>query len=379
LVAISALSAQASAAYRAADQLRARGVQVVIGGLHASVEPQEALDHADAVVIGEGESVWPALVSAAAAGSLRPEWRASDYAPVDVRLLPTPRYDLLDLDRYRRLPVQTSRGCPWRCDFCASSVMLRQTYRTRPVESVIRDVLAIQSLRRRPFLELADDNTFVDKAWGRELCEQLEPLGVNWFAETDVSVADDEELLTAIRQSGGRQLLIGLESPEPQALEGVEMRANFKARRWAGCREAVRRIQDHGIAVNGCFVLGLDGHSPEIFQEVWNFATELPLFDVQITVLTPFPGTPLYARLLEEGRILQPRRWDLCTLFDVNFVPRGMSVEELRAGLYWLAERLYSAQCVETRQRGFFERQVHRAKPTRRGSDRQQWKNARSS
>jgi radical SAM superfamily enzyme YgiQ (UPF0313 family) len=168
-------------------------------------------------------------------------------------------------------------------------------------------------------------------------------------------VADDEELLRLMKQARCRQLLIGLESPDQSPLEGVELISNFKARRAASYVEAIRRIQEQGITVNGCFVLGLDRHTPEIFQEVLDFALRVPLYEVQITLLTAFPGTPLYDRFLREGRILEPERWDLCTLFDVNFQPRNMTVEQLREGMYWLTERLYSAACMERRRRPFFE------------------------
>jgi radical SAM superfamily enzyme YgiQ (UPF0313 family) len=354
LVAISTFSAQVGEAYAIADRLRQAGVKVSMGGLHVTVRPEEALEHADYVVTGEGENVWPHVVRAAEQGTERRLWRASEFAPVDVNELPVPRYDLLAGRPYNRFTVQTSRGCPWRCSFCASNVMLRQAYRKRPVADVRRDIEALLRLRQRPFIEFADDNTFVDKAWGKELCRQLIPLRLSWFTETDISVADDDELLTLMRKSGCRQVLIGLESPEPTALEGLELRGNFKARRWATSRDAVRRIQAHGITVNGCFILGLDRHTPEIFQQVLDFALEVPLYEVQITVLTPFPGTPLYDRLLAAGRILQPERWDLCTLFDVNFVPERMTPEQLRRGMYWLAERLYSEECVVRRQRPYF-------------------------
>ncbi len=357
LVAISTFSAQVFEAYAIADRLRAAGVRVAMGGLHVTVRPDEALEHADFVVTGEAEVAWPHVVRAIEAGAEQRLWHAADVSTVDVQDLPVPRYDLLAERPYNRFTVQTSRGCPWRCDFCASNVMLRQRYRKRPVEDVARDIRALCSLRKRPFVEFADDNTFVDKDWGKELCRQLIPLGIKWFTETDVSVADDPELLRLMRQAGCRQVLIGLESPEPGSLEGVELRSNFKARRWATNREAVREIQSHGITVNGCFILGLDGHTTDIFEQVLTYAQETPLYDVQITVLTPFPGTPLYDRLLAEGRIIDPGRWDLCTLFDVNFVPKLMSADELRKGIYWLAERLYSDESMESRQRGFYNSQ----------------------
>ncbi len=354
LVAISTFSAQIFEAYSIADRLRAAGVKVAMGGLHVSVLPEEAAQHADYVAVGEGEHVWPQIVEAAERGAGRRIFCASDAAPVDVSRLPVPRYDLLEQRPYNRFTVQTSRGCPWRCDFCASTVMLSQRYRKRPVEDVIRDVIAIRRLRPNAFIEFADDNTFVDKQWGKELCRALAPLGVKWFTETDISVADDEELLELIASSGCRQLLIGLESPEGSALEGLELRANFKARRAEGYVEAIERIQRAGVTVNGCFILGLDHQGPDVFARVLEFVERTRLYEAQITYLTAFPGTPLYARLEAEGRLLEPRRWELCTLFDVNFRPARMTPQELRAGFFELTEKLYSREALERRRSGFF-------------------------
>ena len=357
LVAISTFSAQAFEAYAVADRLRAAGARVAMGGLHVSVCPDEAAAHADYVIVGEGENVWPAVVAAAAAGAPPRRFNAIDFPAVDVADLPVPRYDLLRTAgrAYNRITVQTSRGCPWRCDFCASTVMLGLPYRKRPVEHVVRDLSAIRELWPNPFVEFADDNTFVDKAWGRRLCEAIAPLGVRWFTETDVTVADDPALLDLMREAGCRQVLIGLESLGAEGLDGIELRANVKAR-WAGrYAEAVRAIQSRGITVNGCFVLGLDGHTERVFDDVLRFATEVGLYDVQVTVMTPFPGTPLHDRLSAEGRIVEPRRWDLCTLFDVNYRPTHMSPDDLRRGLFRLAETLYGDACTRQRRRAFFE------------------------
>ena len=354
LVAISTFSAQVFEAYAIADRLRAHGVKVAMGGVPVTAMPEEALGHADYAVVGEGARTWPAVVRAAEEGRRGLMFNARDHGAVEVGALPVPRYELLGDRPYNRFTVQTSRGCPWRCEFCASTVMLSERYRKRSVGDVVRDIEAICRVRERPFIEFADDNTFVDKAWGKELCRALKPLGVKWFTETDVTVGEDDELLTLMREAGCRQVLIGLESPGRGALEGIELRGNVKAKWHGRYLEAVRNIQRHGVTVNGCFILGLDDHDTGIFAEVLEFAQSVPLYEVQITLLTAFPGTPLYGRLLREGRVVEAGRWDLCTLFDVNYRPAKMTGEELKEGLYWLGARLYSAEATERRRAGFF-------------------------
>lgn len=355
LVAISTFSAQIFEAYAIADRLREKGVKVAIGGLHVSVLPDEALAHADYVVVGEGENVWPEVVESAARGAGPAIFWAADVEPVDIARLPVPRFDLLGDRPYNRYTVQATRGCPWRCDFCASTVMLQAPYRRRPVDQVVRDIRAIQHLHAQPFIEFADDNTFVDKAWGRELCRALMPLKVKWFTETDLSVAEDTELLDLMHRAGCRQVLIGLESPSAGPLAGLEQRADRKARWAPGYAQAIRTIQGRGVTVNACFVLGLDGHTTDVFREIARFAEEVSPFDVQVTLLTAFPGTPLHARLEREGRILQPGAWQLCTLFDVNHRPSGMTPQELRDGIYWLGEQLYSEEATRRRRKAFVD------------------------
>jgi radical SAM superfamily enzyme YgiQ (UPF0313 family) len=356
LVAISTFSAQVFEAYAIADRLRAAGVKVAMGGLHVSVLPDEALEHADMIFLGEAETAWPQAIRLLESGKVQSVWDCRQQPAIDVSKLPIPRYDLLMDRSYTRFPVQTSRGCPWRCDFCASNVMLNKPYRKRPVEHVIRDIRAIKQLERRPFVELADDNTFVDHQWGKELCKQLIGERIKWFTETDISVAGDNQLRSLMRESRCKQVLIGLESPQPASLHGIEQRANFKSRQKLDYLDAIENIQSHGITVNGCFVLGLDSHTPEIFEQVYEFAMKAELWEVQITVLTAFPGTPLYQRLLIENRILEPKRWDLCTLFDVNFQPAQMSVQQLREGIRWLASKLYTAEAIQHRRRNFLNR-----------------------
>jgi len=266
---------------------------------------------------------------------------------------PIPSYELLERERYNRLTVQTQRGCPHRCEFCGASLQLCQKFKVKPVENVVAEIRRIKEIWPRPFIEFADDNTFVNKTHSRELMRALGRERVRWFTETDVSVADDEELLALMRDSGCAQVLIGFESPSRSALVGVEMRSDWKARRLDGYRDAIARIQAHGISVNGCFVLGLDGTGPESFDEVFEFANDSGLYEVQVTIQTPFPGTPLYDRLRKAGRLIHQDGWELSTLFDVNYVPENMTVDQLRDGFRDLIAKLYSDDLVERREKAF--------------------------
>ena len=341
VAAISSYSAQIKEAYELADRFRAVGVKVVMGGLHVTAEPSEALGHADAVVIGEGEIGWPDVLADLARGRLR-----GSYAPggreFDLAAAPMPRYDLLDIERYNRLTVQTQRGCPWRCEFCAASIRLTPKYKVKPVERVMAEIHEIRRYWPRPFIEFADDNTFVNRRHAKALMRAMAGEHLKWFTETDISVADDPELLTLMHDAGCAEVLIGLESPTGPGVAGVEQRRDWKATRVDDYQAAIERIQSHGIAVNGCFVLGLDGDGPEVFEAVERFVRESGQFDVQITVMTAFPGTPLYARLKAEGRLLRERAWEQCTLFDVNFRPRAMPPETLQHEALELGRRLYT-------------------------------------
>jgi radical SAM superfamily enzyme YgiQ (UPF0313 family) len=355
LVAISSYTGQIHDAYRVAERYRSRGVPVVMGGLHVSVLPEEARAHGATAVVGEGELSWPRVIEDFRQGRLQGEYRPPDGAAFDLAQAPMPRYELLEVERYNRLTVQTSRGCPHRCEFCASSILLTPHYRVKPVARIVAEIRRIRELWPEPFIEFADDNSFVNRAHSRELVRALRDEGVKWFTEADVSIADDPDLLDGMRESGCRQVLIGLESPGAAGLDGVELRSNWKLGRLPDYEAAIRRIQTKGITVNGCFVLGLDGQTEQVFDDVYEFVERSGLYEVQITVLTPFPGTPLYRRLDQQGRLLRKGAWETCTLFDVNHVPTGMSPARLRQGLVELAQRLYDRTFVEQRRRRFFQ------------------------
>ena len=388
LVALSTYTCRAFDAYMVADAYRAKGVPVVFGGLHASVLPDEVARHADAVIAGEGEVTWPEVVRDFQRGGrsgLKKIYREARPGQFDLGQAPMPRFDLLlntpsapsqakaetqvtgevhRLGPYNRITVQTSRGCPWDWDFCAASKLYGPRYRIKPVDRVLREVDAVRSLWQRPFIEFADDNTFVNKSWSKKLLGELVDRRIRYFTETDVSLADDEELLDLLYPSGCRQVLIGFETPRRTGLDGMD-RVNWKFKQHGRYLDAIEKIQSRGISVCGCFILGLDTDTPEIFDEVREFIERSRLLEVQITLLTPFPGTRLYDRLLGEGRLLYPGAWERCTLFDVNFRPLRMSVEQLEDGVMQLWRDTWNEEVFSQRKR--YYRQLLRS---RRGQSR---------
>jgi radical SAM superfamily enzyme YgiQ (UPF0313 family) len=376
LIALSTYTARALDAYVVADAYRAHGVPVVLGGLHASVLPREVAQHADAVVVGEAETTWPEVIRDFRQGGrlgLKRFYRETQPGRFDLAESPMPRFDLLAQDPsplpaslpdtmvtgqinrlggYNRITVQTTRGCPWDCDFCAASKLYGPRYRLKPVERVLQEVDAVRSLWRRPFIEFADDNTFVNKRWAKKLLRELEGRHIRYFTESDVSLADDEELLDLLYPSGCRQVLIGFESPRRASLEGVDS-ANWKARQCSRYLDVVDKIQGRGVSVCGCFIVGLDADTPEIFDELRAFIDRSRLLEVQVTILTPFPGTRLYQRLVDEGRMLYPGAWERCTLFDLNFRPLRMSVEQLEEGVMALWRDCWNAEALAARKRHY--------------------------
>ncbi len=353
LVAISTYSAQVDEAYALADHYRAKKVPVVMGGTHVSALPSEAGKHCTSVLIGEGEPLWPLLLGDFQKGAIKPVYSQTPPGGYDLAAAPLPRFDLLDPDKYNRITVQTSRGCPHRCDFCASSILLTDQYKLKPIAKVMAELDAIGQIWDKPFIEFADDNSFVHYDHYKSLLRGMMGRGLRWFTEADINVAKDDELLGLMRDSGCQQVLIGLESPRKNSLDGIELNANWKMKQRDRYLEAIEKIQSYGITVNGCFILGLDGDTQSVFEEVYEFVLESALYEVQITFLTAFPGTPLHERLTREQRVIKRDAWELCTLFDINFTPKDMTIQELQEGFLWLAKTLYSEDVTKARRRKF--------------------------
>ncbi|BBM84085.1 B12-binding domain-containing radical SAM protein [Candidatus Uabimicrobium amorphum] len=352
LVGISSLAAQIHEAYAIADYYRGAGVKVVMGGLHVSMMPDEALQHADAVVINGAEGAWPKLLEDFSRGQMQKKYYGAKDKVFSPQLYTKPRFDLLQNREYSRLTIQTSRGCPRNCDFCAASLLISERFNQKPIDLIIDEIRTARKYFSQPFFEFADDNTFLNKAWSKDFLQQLQREEIRYFTETDASVAEDTQLCDLISQSGCRQVLIGFESPNEQHLEGIDP-VGWKKKQAPKIRKVVDTLQSRGIGVIACFILGLDHHTPEIFPQVWQFVQDLGAEDVQFTVLTPFPGTPLFDRLKKEGRLLKERFWESCTLFDVNYQPQNMSVQELEQGMHWLFSQAYTEDAYQKRKQHF--------------------------
>lgn len=352
LVGISSYSAQILDAYELATKYRDKGIPVVIGGPHVTCLPHEASRYCDAVAIGEGEPIWLDILDDVERGELK-RFYGSPFSNFDMKDAPMPAFELLDPHKYNRLTVQTSRGCPHRCEFCAASILISDRYKQKPKNKVLAEIDKIKDIWKRPFIEFADDNTLVARSYWKELLPDLSKRQVRWFAETDISVAEDNELLKLMSNSGCAQVLIGLESPITEGLNGLELRSNWKLKTWWHHKKAIAKIQRHGIRVIGCFILGLDGHGPHVADELFAFVNELGLFDVQVTIQTAFPGTPLYDRLKKADRIIEDENWRKCTLFDVNFQPTAMTANELTECFKELVIKLYSDEQTNWRRNNF--------------------------
>ncbi|WP_153800149.1 B12-binding domain-containing radical SAM protein [Foetidibacter luteolus] len=353
IVAFSSLTARINEAYKLAKVFRASGITVVIGGLHASAIPMEAILHADTVIQGEGELAWPDLLKDYERGNCKKLYSSLTRPAYSFNfsLSKVPRYNLLDISKYNRLTIQTTRGCPLNCNFCAASRTISR-YKKKPIEQVRKELDAIFEVWNRPFIELADDNTFIDKTWSKELLKLFGRYKMKWFTETDISVAYDDELLELLAASNCAQVLIGFEASQAATLLGVD-RNNWKHRQFDNYLKAIDKIQSYGISVNGCFILGFDTDTEQTFYETEKFIKGSNLSEVQVTLLTPFPGTDLYRKLKHENRLLTDNYWDKCTLFDVNFMPKNFSVQQLENHFASLMASVYADDAVKTRKLKF--------------------------
>jgi len=352
VVGITVYTFLARRAYEIADHYRAKGIHVVLGGLHVTGRPEEALVHADTVIVGEGDSTWPRFLADFEAGCPARLYRADEAVSLDT--LPLPRKALLDARRYlSTASVSATRGCPYHCDYCSNSVDGALPFRKRSICSIIRQIEAMHDAGQR-YVIFFDDNLTVDRRFARALCEALKSVGVRWRCAASIEVAYDEQLLRLMAESGCESLFIGLESVNPRSLAESSKHQN----RVRDYEQLIRAIKRHGIMINASFVFGFDHDEPTVFQETLDFAVRNRLDSINFHILTPFPGTLLFKRLEAEGRILT-YDWDQYDTAHAVFQPARMTGEELERGYVWIYKQFYSwANILRRMPDGSLERKI---------------------
>jgi radical SAM superfamily enzyme YgiQ (UPF0313 family) len=342
LVGITAITGTARRAYDIADRLRAKGHTVVLGGVHATLLPEEAAPHADALVLGYAEKSWPQLLRDFARGELRPRY----FTPTGRSLagVPVARRDLLKKERYSTVnSIEATRGCPHKCDFCVVPTAWANTYAHRPVEEVVAELATFQK-RHALFIDLSPTE---DVNYAKALYRAMIPLRMRWVGLSTTRIAEDAELLRLAAQSGCKGLLIGFESISQETLNGTHK--GFHAA--AGYADVVKKLHDHGIGIQGCFVFGFDTDDESVFARTVEFVDRTRIDLPRYAVATPFPNTGLYRRLEAGGRLLH-KNWALYDVEHVVFRPKRMSPERLQEGLEWAWRQSYSWRSLFRRVRG---------------------------
>jgi radical SAM superfamily enzyme YgiQ (UPF0313 family) len=336
LVGITAMTITAQRAYDIADTFRARGVKVVLGGSHPSALPEEASQHADAVVIGEAEGIWPNVIEDFKANKLQRIY--SQRERPSLLNLPIPRRDLFAEGAYYfRNTISATRGCPFACSYCSVTSFFGHTYRRRPIEEILKE---IETMKHRKFIGFVDDNIVGNPKFAKELFRALVPYKIKWAGQASITIAKDDELLKLAAESGCIILLIGFETLSQAALAALGKKVNVVDE----YETAIRKIHSHGIAIHGFFILGLDEDDEGVFERTLRFAREMRLESAQFAWPVPYPDTALYESLDKAGRIIT-KDWSQYKS-NVVFEPKLMSRELLQKGHDWVWREFYSLPSI---------------------------------
>jgi len=335
LVGISCMTATANRGYWLSDMYRQRGSKVILGGIHPTILPKEAIQHADAVVIGEAEGCWVDVINDFRKGALQKFYHVPEP---DLSKVPFPRRDF-DIDKaiFNCVGLLTTRGCPYACEFCSVTDFYGRKIRHRPVSMVVEDIKQSGS---KTFLIL-DDNVTGHPKYSKELFKALIPLGIRWVGQSSISLAKDREMLKLCRLSGCGALFFGLESVSPSSLMGMEK----SLKSIEETEEAIKIIQDNGIAFHPSIILGFDTDTKAIFDDTLEFLARNKLPTMALHVLTPYPGTRIYQRFKDQGRIIS-QDWSHYDHHTVVFQPKNMTPQELAEGHRYVQSQFYSFSSI---------------------------------
>lgn len=343
VVAISTWTINSIRAYEIADRFKERGIPVIMGGPHIYFHAEEALKHCDAVCIGEAEYVWKEMLEDCAAGRLKRIYRAEKFH--DMKGLPFPRYELVrNKIRYgliKTYSVQTSRGCPFRCEFCSERYYLGTTYRYRPVEEVVEEIKRIKRIGAR-YIFFADSNFAGKVSHTMELIEALIPLKIRWSTLWSVNLCKNDKLMDLAKRSGLLHVNIGIESIDRETLKAMNKRQN-KASEY---KEILQKLRKRGISYSLNFIFGWDTETPDIFDSTLQFLMENKVPVAYFNILTPHKGTPLYDRMKKEGRIIdidQIGRWPGIRCY---IRPLYCSPKQLEENIKKMYKKFYSVSSI---------------------------------
>ena len=345
LVGITAMTTTAHRGYEIADHFRRRGVKVVMGGMHVSCLPDEALRHCDSVVVGEAEVLWPALLWDFERDELKPLYQHEDGPPA-LTEQPRPDWELYRGKKY--LPVhfvETTRGCPIDCEFCAVTNAFGGKYRSRPHDEVLAELHSLRPFSGRFTLKncvfFVDDNIISNRAYAREFLTRIADLGLRWFGQASMNIANDPEILKLCQKSGCVGLFLGFETLSPETLAAVGKRVNHPDQ----YLEVVQRIHDHGIGIDGSFVFGFDTDDVGVFDRTLEFVSKARLEVAYFSILTPYPGTRLHRRLAEAGRLLS-EDWSVYDGHHVLHRPAKLTPDQLLEGYQRVFREVYSLPSI---------------------------------
>jgi radical SAM superfamily enzyme YgiQ (UPF0313 family) len=349
LVGITAMTLQASRAYAIADRFRRAGRPVVLGGVHPSMLPDEAARHGDCVVMGEAEEIWPRVVADFQAGRMEPRYRAPRKPPMS--LSPRPARHLLKGHRYLANLLQTTRGCPFDCEFCSVKDFLGSRMRCKSFEQVRLELedIYLHGVRDNYIKQLmiTDDNLIGKPRYAQSLFEEVlipfnEKHNINgWTCQVSTTLARRGEFLELMARAGARKLFIGFESLDPVVLRGMNKKVN-QVEEYAALIEEIRA---HKMDVIGSFILGSDDDTEGCFEAVVKFINDNQITSNLINIMVPFPGTRLFERMKQEGRLLTTD-WRYYDMKHCVFRPLHMSPEELEQGYLWVNQQIYDPKVM---------------------------------